>query len=280
MAGAVIETPIDRWLERVSVVGTAIEKEDVRHLRDDGRLCRSNQPGRSTDPDAPGPQMGFVDTSCWLSASLDAPVLPLNGDKPVMIEFKTQHESKIDEMALGERGPKDEHRRQLLCALGLAHEFGQDAFLHPTEDRVLAPPDEGVVFYVARDEPWPGPVKTWEFFFSYDPDFMEAGRAHLRSWRQAFLEEELPQPVPRKNTRSHPYGWKWSEGRCRFCTAKKRCRADYDAGVTSLPESRAVSFAALTFPDYDYAQQRRDVLGFWAKQGDDDARAALELIDR
>lgn len=278
MADALITTPIDRWLESVSDVGSAIEKDVVRRLRDDGRLCRSNQPGRTTDPDGAEydeegrlkkmPQMGFVDSSCWLTGSIDAPIMPFGYvDRPLIVELKSCHESQVDERAQGMRGCKEEHRRQLLCSLGLAHEFGEGVFLHPTEDRALLPPDDGGVYYVARDESWPGPKKTWEYFFSYDADFMEQGRAHLRSWRQSFLDDELPQTVPRKNTRSHPYGWRWSEGRCRFCEMKRHCRRDYDRGVTKISESSAVMLASMVREGYTYTGEggvRDQVIGFWS----------------
>lgn len=276
MIGSIVETPIDRWLESVSSVGTAIEHDNVRRLRDDDRLCRSNQPGRSTDPDFQGPQMGFVDAEHWLTASIDAPIIIFgHEDRPHIVEHKTILSNHIDEMAAQMRTVKEPHRRQLLCALGLAHEFGGQDFLHPTEDRVLAPPVDGSVYYVSRDDPWPGPVKTWEYYFSYDPEFMAKGRKHLAEWRLAFLHDEIPQTVVHKNTRSHPYGWRWSEGACKYCSSKIVCQMDYRSGVTKLSESRSVAMARMTRPSYDQEQSRHEVLDFWAHQGDEEARTCV-----
>lgn len=258
----------DPWLDEVANIGKAIELNVVRKVRDDGRLILSGQPGRSTDPDArdengkPMPQIGFEDAEHWLTGSVDLPLLPVNYSTPHIVEVKTKHEGKIDEMMLGMRGPDETHRRQLLCSLGLAHE-NPDAFLHPQTGEPMPPAVDGSIFYRARDTEWPGPMKKHEFFFSYSAAYMEQGRAHLRDWRQNFIEGELPQPIPRKNARSHPYGWKWSEGICKYCPLKKACKKDYEEGITKIADSHAVAVAQFTRPGYNAAAKRAAVFETW-----------------
>lgn len=274
------QKPADRWLATVAEVGKAVELSVVRKVRDAGMLVVSGQEGRSSDPDAldehgmPAPQMGFADPEHWLTGSVDLPMLPLNYVAPHIVEIKSKHESQIEQMQMGDRGPDEKHRRQLLCSLGLAHEHPDD-FRHPTTFEPLPPAEDGSIYYVSRDELWPGPVKTFEFFFNYNASFMEQGRAHLKEWRRAFLEDELPQPIPRKNARSHPYGWKWSEGVCRYCALKRVCKADYNSGVTKISKSHGIAAAKFTRPGYDPAAKRAAVLSAWgetdplARQEDD-----------
>lgn len=260
----------DRWLTQTADVGKAIELSVVRKVRDAGMLVVSGQEGRSSDPDAldeygaPAPQMGFADPEHWLTGSVDLPMLPQNYVAPHIVEVKTKHESQIEQMHLGDRGPDEKHRRQLLCSLGLAHEHPHD-FRHPITYETLPAAEDGSIYYLSRDVKWPGPVKTFEFFFNYSSEFMERGRAHLAEWRRAFLEGELPQPIPRKNARSHPYGWKWSEGVCRYCPAKKFCRADYDKGITEIKDSHAIAGATFTRPGYDPVAKRAAVLSAWGE---------------
>ena len=268
MADIPSEVPTDRWLEGVAAVGKAIELSHVRAMRDAEYLVRSGQEGVSTDPDEVGadgkpmPQMGFIDHEHWLTGSVDMPILPPNYATPHIVEVKTKAESKIREMNLGERQADPAHRRQLLCSLGLAHE-NPGAFKHPTEDKLLPVPVDGSIHYTARDSEWPGPQPTHEFHVDYNPEFMEQGRAHLKRFKQAFIEGELVETVPHKNTRSHPLGWKWSEGACKFCKRKRYCKADYQSGVNKLSESHAIAFARFSRPDYDYLTRRRTVFNFW-----------------
>lgn len=257
--------PIERWLDGVADVGKAVELGIVRANRDAGFLCRSNQPGRSSDPDSKQPQMGFIDKEHWLTGSVDMPLLPFNYDSPHIVEIKSKHESKIELMQYGERSFDAKHRNQLLCSLGLAHE-NPDAFKHPTEDRILAPAVDGSIYYQARDTDWPGPPQTFEFYFQYDPGFMEQGRAHLKEWRRAFIEGELPTKIPRKNTRSHPNGWRWSEGACKYCPLKKTCKQDYENGVNKIADSSAIAVAKFSRPGYDPAQKRAAVFDMWDEQ--------------
>lgn len=262
--------PPQRWLDGVAQVGKAVELRYVRIIRDFGRLVRSNVPDTSTDPDAVDndgksmPQIGFIDKDHWLTGSVDLPILPFNYSSPFITEVKTKHEDKLNLMMMGERQFDEAHRRQLLCSLGLSHD-NPEAFKHPTEDRLLDPATDGAVLYIARDTDWPGPEKTFEFYFQHDPAFMEEGRAKLKRWRQAFLDNELPVEVPRKNTRSHPNGpgWQWSQGACKYCPLKKACRADYDNGVTTLTDSHAVALAKFSRPGYDHKAKRSAVLSFW-----------------
>lgn len=261
----------DRFLATIIDAGKDLELQIVRRVRDAGFLVRSGQVGRSTDPDAlaghkrPMPQIGFEDPEHWFTGSVDMPILPYNYESPLIVEIKTKSSTKIDEMIAGERGPDPQHRHQLLASLGLAHE-NPDSFLHPTKQHALKPAVDGAIYYIARDTDWPGPIKTFEFYFEYDPDFMAAGRKTLTKFRDSFIEGRLPEEIPHKNSRSHPFGWKWSQGLCAYCDVKKLCRADYDAGTTKLENSALNAVAAFTKGGYDHQQTRQAVLDAWGAE--------------
>lgn len=265
----------DRWFATIIDAGKALELTQVRRVRDAGYLVTSVDPARSTDPDAvddqgrPKPQVGFVDAEHWLTGSIDMPILPFGYDRPHVVEIKSKHELKIELMQQGEKSFDPKHRNQLLCALGLANE-NPGMLGHPETAEPMPAPDDGSIFYLPRDVDWPGPVPTHEFYFEHDPAFMEEGRAHLKDWNRSFVEGELPQTVQRKNSRSHPFGWKWSEGICKFCPEKKLCRADYDAGVVNLQKSNVEAVGMFTRPGYDAAAKRATVLSYW---GQDDPLA-------
>lgn len=262
--------PTDRWLHGTAEAGKSIELSIVRAVRDAGLLVQSGQEGRSTDPEArdehgePMPQIGFEDPDHWLTGSVDMPWMPHGHNTPLITEIKTKHEDKIREMALGQRQYDAKHRRQLLCSLGLAHEH-PEAFLHPVTGKPLPAAQDGVLYYHPRDTPWPGPIETFEFYFQYDPGFMEEGRAKLAEWKMSFLDDELPQKVAHKNRLSHPNGpgWRWSEGACKYCNLKKICRSDYEDGTTSLSESAAVAVATFQRPGYSHRAKRSAVLRSW-----------------
>lgn len=258
--------PADRWLQGVAEVGKAVELNIVRAARDAGFLVRSNQQGRSSDPDSSLPQMGFVDEEHWLTGSVDMPLYPFGYTSPHIVEIKTKHEKKIEAMQWGEKDFDPKHRRQLLCSLGLAHE-NPNAFLHPLDDVTLEPANDGAIYYNARDTDWPGPAQTFEFFFEHDPAFMEQGRAKLAEWKRHFLDGEMPVKVPRKNTRSHPNGpgWQWSQGACKYCPLKRQCKKDYEHGIVHLHESHAVATTVFTRPGYSYAGSRAAVLSAWGQ---------------
>lgn len=263
--------PISRWLNSVAEAGKTFELGVVRANREAGFLCRSNQPGRSSDPDAvdadgsPMPQMGFVDKEAWLTGSVDMPLKPWGYSSPHIVEIKSKHESQIREMQAGERSYDEKHRKQAMCSLGLANS-NPDAFLDPVEDVVLEPARDCTVYYGSRDTKWPGPVETFEFYFEHDPTFFEAGRSQLISFKEAFIEGELVTKIPRKNTRSHPLGWRWSEGQCKHCPFKKLCRADYDGGVNKIMESNTIDFAKSIKPNYDAAAKRAAVFSQWDEE--------------
>ena len=262
----------ERWLNQTAEVGKAIELAQVRKVRDSGRLARSNVPGTSTDPEArdennePMPQIGFIDKEHWLTGSVDLPLMVFNQDhKPHIVEIKSKWVEHIEAMQKGERKADTKHIRQLKCSLGMAHK-AKNAFLHPTEDRVLDPPDDGSIYYIARDSPWirgNTEVPTHEFYFKHDEGFMEEGYANFKIFKKAFLEDVLVTEVERRNSRSHPLGWMWSKGACQYCSFKKVCKADYEAGITTLSDTTGSEEARKTRKDYDPKVVRQDVLDFW-----------------
>lgn len=177
----------------------------------------------------------------------------------------TKHESQIVDMMHGLRGPDAKHEKQARCSLGMAHNH-PGAFLHPTEDRVLDPPTDGTIYYIARDSKWqPGntEVLNHEFLIEHNDEFMEQGLAHLKRFKQAFLDNELVQEVERKNARSHPMGWLWSKGPCERCELKKQCKDDYENNITDLSKSSAYEVAKSIRTGYDPVKARKAVLDFW-----------------
>jgi hypothetical protein len=262
----------DRWLQNTAEVGKALELANVRAIRDTGRLVRCSVPGMSTDPDARDeagelmPQIGFIDSEHWLTGSIDLPMLAIGEeDRPHIVEHKTKHENAIKQMQFGMKGPNAEHRRQLMCSLGLAHE-NADAFTHPFEDRALLPAREGSVYYQARDTEWMAggnEVASHSFLFEHSPEFMNQGRAHLKRFKQAFLDGEIPEDRPFRKGRDHPFGWMWSQGLCQYCDLKKICQTDYRNHVVKLEKSSAIAVAMFTRGGYDHKAIRARVIGFW-----------------
>jgi hypothetical protein len=46
--------------------------------------------------------------------------------------------------------------------------------------------------------------------YEHDPAFMRAGRKMLQQWKDAFLNDVLPQTNYENKRYSHPFNWKWT----------------------------------------------------------------------
>jgi hypothetical protein len=86
----------------------------------------------------------------------------------------------------------------------------------------LEPIRDGVIIYVARDNP---EVRA-SFYFEHDEQCFQRGLAVLRRVQEHYANDMIP---------AHPFGGKqWSQDPCRFCDFKKNvCKPDHQAGVPS-----------------------------------------------
>jgi hypothetical protein len=147
-------------------------------------------------------------------------------------------------MKEGQQSYDPAHRIQAMTYTGLAAE--NQEFLWPD----LAPIKDGELLYVSRNRP----SVTHTYRFDYDKEFMQRGREKLIEWRDSFLNEILPE---------RPKSWRWTEQPCKWCPLKRRCKADYKAGITKLADSNAIISAKEIRPEYDYEKTRKAVLDRW-----------------
>lgn len=261
--------PTSRFLRAVGDAGKAIEDEVVGRWHDAGMLL-------SAAPDA-DVQTGFKDEENWLTGNCDAIVLPFGWTRPHVVEVKSKFQAAIDEMKAGQRLADPKHRRQCMTYIGLQHENykpervlvceknwticsgmcvlckGSDCLI----EIELEPVVDGSVYYVSRDNP----SDTFEFFYSYDPAFMEEGREVLATARESFLSGNLPD---RPFDKSEDKVVGWSQLPCKWCPLKKHvCKPDYVDKIDTLEDSHAIEVAKQIRPDYSYPNTRGQVLGRW-----------------
>jgi hypothetical protein len=204
------------------------------------------------------------------------------------------------------KGPDPAHVYQLKCQIGLTHEAGprivkrcynsgrlpvqiaKDTFVCPEHrtqkclrDEQILEPDHGFLYYVSRDHP----ADTWEFYFEYDPKFMEEGRRQLAKWRQHFLDGKLPQDNFEDKRFSHPWqGWAWTkslkdpDSPCQYCDYGDICREDHKQAVKdgkpiNLADSHAIEAAREVRVDYSFDLVRKAVLKRWGF-AEEEAQAA------
>ena len=226
----------------VMSAGKAIEVELVRTYHEAGILL-------SAGPDDPI-QTGFVVPEAWLTGSVDCIVLPPNSNKPLPIEIKTKYDKVIEQMRVGAVGPDPSHVRQLKVQLSLV--ALEQEKLWPGLDPIT----HGYIYYLSRDMP----SKTAEFRVDLDQKFFEVGIEQLKSWRKSFLDDDLPSRNPSKK---HPMGWRWSYPPCNWCSFKKTCQLDHQAGVSEISESIGIDQAISIRPNYDPEAARQRVLSRW-----------------
>lgn len=120
---------------------------------------------------------------------------------------------------------------------------------------VVTRPDDGTLIYSSREEP----LTVASFHVDYDPAFMAAGREKLAEWRQAFIEERIPEH-PHEHAKA-----KWGVEPCRYCPLKAAvCKPDYTNKITSLRESNLIGSSQQTSPAWNYDEVRAAVLARWA----------------
>lgn len=278
--------PTGRFLRAVGDAGKAIESELVRRWYESGILLSA--------PDDSQIQTGFEDRQHWLTGSTDAVVLPYRWRRPHVIEVKSKSDDKIEQMKQLSRSYFPEHRRQCLTYVGLLHEQPlheqievckhtwkiaspqkgminklesmNDEYIckiHHNSDCLitidLEPCTSGSIYYVSRDNP----SNTFEYYFAYDPDFMDEGRAKLANWKASYETGVLPERP--RNAVGKVVGW--SEEPCKWCPLKKEvCKPDFQAGATLIEHSHAHQYAQRLKPDYDSTTTREEVVGRWIQQ--------------
>lgn len=230
--------PINRLARTTGDVGKAIEEQLVWRFYRSGVLL-------SAKPDDEH-QLTFEDKENWLSGSVDAVIkTPSKKPRPLPVEVKGKDGEIIFEMQSKKRSYDKIHRNQILTYIGLAKE--QQEYYWPE----LAPIVDGELLYVSRNRP----SETHTYRFDYDAGFMQEGREKLRQWRDAYLDELLPE---------RPRSWRWTEQPCKWCNWKKVCKLDYKEKVSKLPESNTIQHAKeVRKGEYDYEKTRRAVLDRW-----------------
>lgn len=278
-----------RWLQQVADAGKDIEDRLVMTWYQSGQLI-------STPPFPGMKQMQFEDPETWLTSTVDAITLHTTSDQSVVCEVKSKFAHDLEDMRKLARGPDTTHVRQLKCQIGFAHEAGDKTvvrcintgrlgilrnYLDPQSLRVcpehggtkclrkevIKAPDYGYIYYVSRDSP----SDTFEFYFDYDPDFMAAGRAKLKQWRQSWLDGTLPQTDFSDKRFSHPFGWQWSKDQypCHWCKFGAVCREDHREAVSkkapiALSDSAGILSAKEVREEYDLEVVRKAVEDRWA----------------
>jgi hypothetical protein len=234
--------PASRWLRGLGEVGKGIELMFVQRFGAFGVLLTADQTAGDEY------QTIIIDEDHWLTCAPDAFVVPEGWDRPHAVEIKGKALDVVKSMQRLERGPDPKHIAQVKTQISMAHANHADLFGRPD----LSPCEDGSIFYFARDDP----AVTFEFSFSRDDRFYQAGLKQLKKWQGAFLRGELP---------PHPFGGReWSQEPCKFCPFKKHiCKPDELAGIDKLRDSHAIEFATEVRDVYDYDQQRASVLERW-----------------
>lgn len=285
-----------RWLQQVADAGKDIEDRLVQKWYDSGYLLSKppyNYKGEKNHQDV------FEDASVWLTSTVDAIVLFPNSGAGRVCEVKSKGSDEVHEMFKLYRGPDPAHIFQLKCQIGLAHEAGGwdvkrcynsgrlaieigeregkvvsvcPEHMHDRclRDEHIEPPEGGTIYYVSRD--WP--ADTWEFYYDYDPVFMEKGRAKLRDWREWFMRGELPQYNFEDKRFAHPMNWAWTKSKkdplspCEWCDYGDICRTDNRTAIKQgkpikLSESSGVEIAEEIREGFDLTRMRDAVLRRW-----------------
>jgi len=131
----------------------------------------------------------------------------------------------------------------------------------------IEPPTTGEIYYASRSWPRGNPrlgARTKSSFYTYDPEYMTAGREILKDARGHFEAGTIP---PR-----HP-SMMWSAGPCQRCESKRYCKRDegIEEGrrkrtmerVTTLAESNGVEHAKSVRSHYSWSDTRSQVFAEW-----------------
>lgn len=270
------DSPITPHLRAWFDLGKNLELDWVRRFAFYGVLLSADQ---TAGDDL---QTAFADREHWLTGSSDAIILPPHWTRGHCVEIKTTSHEKVMAMLQGEPPPKShaKYQRQLATYIALAYEGGYSPIVvicahsgiqidsnikrcrgdheGACEPQILQvqPPIDGTLIYSSREEP----MKTASFFQGYDPALMAAGRAKLAAWRDAFLNDEIPEH-PHEGQKS-----KWSVSPCEYCPLKKFvCKPDYTKKIKKLSESHLADYVKTIRPGYDMEAARAAVMARWTQ---------------
>ncbi len=232
-------------------------------------------------------QTQFEDPEHWLTSTVDSILVKPRSSDPFVGEVKQVGAEMLEKLRNLAVPPHEKYVRQVKCQIGMANEYGPITVqrchntglvslknglcpIHGHAEclmaEILNPVNRGYLYYVSRDDP----EDTFEFMYEHDPAFMRAGRKMLQQWREAFLNDVLPQTNYENKRYSHPFGWRWTLDQypCKWCAYGDICRDDHDLakernGPISLRESAAVEVAERFRPDWTYDQAKEAVLSRW-----------------
>lgn len=278
------DKPMDVTGQRWVKAGKALEMDFITALAREGMLL-------SGDESKGEKQTKFTEPHVWSSGAVDAIVLPPFWRKSLVVEVKNTGAEKMAAMRADKNNTIFSHRkyeRQIKAYIGYAHElpFAPEvdvcktswAICEPifggllrcpvhggvdceTEHFQVEPPDSGELIYASRDPQRGNDLDVISYFYSYDPEFLRAGRERMARWRQSFLDGVLP-PHVHQGKRSM-----WTPSPCKWCPVKAGvCKPDYNDKVTTLAESHAEEFARKIRPDYSYEQVRANVFARWEEE--------------
>lgn len=251
-------------------------------------------------------QQQFEDAPHWLTSTVDGIVLYPRATEAAIAEVKHIGAEAMDKMKrlVELPGAHDKYVNQVKTQIALAHEHGPwevkrcyntgrlaidatwfdrkaDGLMwcaqHGTddclEDVVIPAVKHGFIYYASRDDP----LQVREFYFDYDPAFMEQGRKMLKLWQDHFKNDLLPCVNFDDKRYSHPFGWKWGDLPCKWCDYGQICREDRklekERGAhVKLSESAAIAEAREIRPDYEFDLVQAAVMQRWPE--DEKAKAA------
>lgn len=228
--------------------GKAIENEYVSRWEEDGVLI--------SRPPTDKHQTGFKDERYWLTGNLDAVIHPPGWNRGHAVEIKSKDHDVIDSMKSGLKSYDEQHYYQLQVYLGFLQSNSDslyaDYYLRRPESilRLDKPVTTGSILYVSRNRP----RHTHEFTFEFDLSVWVSGTSSLAAWREEFTRGNLPPRNP---------NWKWLDQPCKWCPVKRICKADDKQNKLRLSDSTAIDTAKQLRPDYEYLQQRKNVLERW-----------------
>lgn len=275
------EKPFDLNGKRYVEIGKWAEMDFVRRLSNEGMLL-------TEDESSGGNQTKFMDSKVWGSGAVDSIVLPYGWTKGHVVEMKNVGAEKIAAMKDNKDDTPYSHSkyvRQIKAYIGYAHEQKFTPLVNVCTDSwaimkemlpgifycpvhrtfectrkeiQLDSPDDGTLIYSSRDPERGKGIDTVSYYFSYDPDFLEAGRQRMAKWREDFENGALPPHIHEGKKAM------WSVGYCKFCSWKRNaCRPDQAAKTTRLEDSKAFEFAKEIRPYYDYQAVRANVFKRW-----------------
>jgi hypothetical protein len=230
--------PIDPYGRAIMDAGLDIEDRVVSRFHRAGLLLSSPTGNEQTN---------FSLKDYWLTGHTDAIILPPGWNSPHPLEVKTKADDKVDEMRRGARSYDEPHYLQLMCYMLLTRIFHTALGFDKLGLDLCT---DGTIFYCSRDSP----LKTAEFTIQYDEECVNKGLEKLNEWKQAFLEEKLPE---------RPKSWYWTLDPCRYCELKKPCKEDDKYNIHNLKLSHTIPFAKSVLSDYDYDKMRQEVLDRW-----------------